>query len=137
MLYGTGAAAHVYGHTDAGKTGTTDNYADAWFSGYTPTLEATVWIGYPRGEIPMLNVHGIAVSGPSFPAEIWHTFVGTAIGDRPNVSFATPSSQPVWTSWHGAYEYGGAPSYPTGAGSTSGGSGTTATTATVATRTKP
>ncbi len=36
MLYGTGRAAHIYNHTDAGKTGTTDNYADAWFSGYTP-----------------------------------------------------------------------------------------------------
>ena len=69
MLYGTGRGAHVSGRTDAGKTGTTDNYADAWFSGYTPRLEATVWIGYPRGEIPMLDVHGIAVSGPTFPAD--------------------------------------------------------------------
>ncbi|MDX6486130.1 MAG: penicillin-binding protein, partial [Gaiellaceae bacterium] len=43
MLYGTGRGAHVYNHTDAGKTGTTDNYADAWFSGYTPRLMATVW----------------------------------------------------------------------------------------------
>jgi len=40
MLYGTGRGAHVANHTDAGKTGTTDNYADAWFSGYTPRLEA-------------------------------------------------------------------------------------------------
>jgi len=48
MLYGTGRGAHVYNHTDAGKTGTTDNYADAWFSGYTPRLMATVWIGYPQ-----------------------------------------------------------------------------------------
>ena len=39
MLYGTGRSAHVYNHTDAGKTGTTDNYADAWFSGYTPRLD--------------------------------------------------------------------------------------------------
>src|SRR5581483_10510105 len=52
MLEGTGVAAHVSGHTDAGKTGTTTNYADAWFSGYTPRLQATVWIGYPAGEIP-------------------------------------------------------------------------------------
>ena len=72
MLYGTGTGAHVAGHTDAGKTGTTDNYADAWFSGYLPYLEASVWIGYPKGEIPMLDVHGVAVSGPGFPATIWH-----------------------------------------------------------------
>ena len=48
MLYGTGRGAHISNHTDAGKTGTTDNYTDAWFSGYTPRLMATVWIGYPR-----------------------------------------------------------------------------------------
>jgi len=110
MVSGTGVGAHVYGHTDAGKTGTTDNYADAWFSGYTPRLEATVWIGYPNAETPMLNVHGIAVSGPTFPAQIWHAFVGTAIGNRPDVPFPPPLSQPVWTSWHGQYQYSGASS---------------------------
>jgi Membrane carboxypeptidase (penicillin-binding protein) len=108
MLYGTGRGAHVYNHTDAGKTGTTDNYADAWFDGYTPRLEATVWIGYPNGEIPMLNVHGIAVSGPTFPAQIWHSYMGTAIGNRPDVQFPPASSQPVWTSWRGQYQYSGA-----------------------------
>jgi penicillin-binding protein 1A len=113
MLYGTGRGAHIWGRTDAGKTGTTDNYADAWFSGYTPRLEATVWMGYPRGEIPMLNVHGIAVSGPTFPAQIWHTFMGTAIGNRPDVAFPPAQSQPVWTSWRGQYEYSGSYGYST------------------------
>jgi penicillin-binding protein 1A len=107
MLYGTGRGAHVYNHTDAGKTGTTDNYADAWFSGYTPRLVGTVWIGYPSGEIPMLNVHGIAVSGPTFPAQIWHLFMDTAIGRRPDVPFQPAKTQPVWTSWRGQYEYSG------------------------------
>ena len=83
MLYGTGTGAHVSGRTDAGKTGTTDNYADAWFSGYTPRLEATVWIGYARGEIPMLDVHGGAVSGPTFPADIWHLYMETADAQPP------------------------------------------------------
>jgi penicillin-binding protein 1A len=108
MLYGTGRSAHVYNHTDAGKTGTTDNYADAWFSGYTPRLEATVWIGFPSGEIPMLSVHGIAVSGPTFPAQIWHSYMDTAIGKRPDVPFPPATTQPVWTFWHGQYEYSGA-----------------------------
>jgi penicillin-binding protein 1A len=108
MLYGTGTGAHISGHTDAGKTGTTENYADAWFSGYTPRLEATVWIGYPSGEIPMLDVHGTAVSGPTFPATIWHTYMSTAIGSRPDVPFPPATTQPVWTSWHGQYEYSGA-----------------------------
>ena len=108
MLYGTGRGAHVSNHTDAGKTGTTDNYADAWFSGYTPRLEATVWIGYPSAEIPMLNVHGIAVSGPTFPAQIWHTYMSTVIGDRPDVPFPPALGTPSWTSWHGQYQYSGA-----------------------------
>jgi penicillin-binding protein 1A len=108
MLYGTGTGAHVYNHTDAGKTGTTDNYADAWFSGYTPRLEASVWIGYPSAEIPMLDVHGIAVSGPTFPAQIWHSYMETAVGTRPDVPFPPAQTDPVWTSWHGQYQYGGA-----------------------------
>ena len=107
MLYGTGVGAHLAGHSDAGKTGTTDQYADAWFSGYAPSLEATVWIGYPKGEIPMLNVHGIAVSGPSFPATIWHLYMETAIGKRPDVPFRVPTSTPVWTYWKGQYQYYG------------------------------
>src|SRR5919201_2220527 len=65
MLSGTGTGAY-FGRTSAGKTGTTDNFTDAWFCGLTPRLEATVWIGYPQGEIPMESVHGIAVSGATF-----------------------------------------------------------------------
>ena len=111
MLYGTGRGAHVSNHTDAGKTGTTDKYADAWFSGYTPRLEASIWIGYPSGEIPMLNVHGIAVSGPTFPAQIWHLYMDTAIGNRPDVPFPAARTQPVWTSWRGQYQYSGSYGY--------------------------
>ena len=66
VLYGTGTRAN-FGRPAAGKTGTTDDHADAWFCGYLPNLEATVWVGYPQGEIPMENVHGIAVAGGSFP----------------------------------------------------------------------
>jgi penicillin-binding protein 1A len=106
MLYGTGTGAHVHGRTDAGKTGTTDNYADAWFSGYTPRLEATVWIGYPQGEVPMLDVHGIAVSGPTFPADIWHLYMEVADGKGPDVPFPQPTTTPTWLPWHGQFEYG-------------------------------
>jgi membrane peptidoglycan carboxypeptidase len=123
MLYGTGRGAHVSGRTDAGKTGTTDNYADAWFSGYTPRLEATVWIGYPQGEVPMLDVHGIAVSGPTFPADIWHLFMEAADATRPDAPFPAPTTTPVWVTWKGQFEYGLA-------------YGTTTTTTTV-TKTKP
>jgi len=106
MQYGTGTGAY-FGRPAAGKTGTTDNFADAWFCGYTPNLEATIWIGYPRGEIPMLNVHGIAVSGPTFPATIWKSFMLAAVGRSRPVDFSVPSVLPTWHSFtRGQYAVG-------------------------------
>jgi penicillin-binding protein 1A len=98
MTSGTGTGAY-FGHTSAGKTGTTDNFADAWFCGFTPSLEATIWLGYPRGEIPMLSVHGIAVSGPTFPATIWRLFMEPAVKYAPvPTAFPVATHAPVWTS---------------------------------------
>ena len=57
-LYGTGYGSGDGVHPNAGKTGTTEDHADAWFVGYTRDLSTAVWMGYPSGEIPMLNVHG-------------------------------------------------------------------------------
>jgi len=111
MLSGTGTGAHLYNYTDAGKTGTTENYADGWFCGFTARLAAAVWIGYPQGEIPMLSVHGIAVTGGSFPAQIWHTFMETAVGNRADVPFPQPQTEPVWTSWRGQWQYSGSYGY--------------------------
>ena len=106
MQYGTGTGAY-FGRPAAGKTGTTDSYADGWFCGYTPNLEATVWIGYPRGEVPMLNVHGIAVSGPTFPATIWKTFMQKAVGRTNPADFKVPSVLPTWHSFtRGQYAVG-------------------------------
>jgi penicillin-binding protein 1A len=116
MQYGTGTGAY-FGRPAAGKTGTTDNYADAWFCGFIPQLEATVWIGYPRGEVPMLNVHGIAVSGPTFPATIWKSFMVTAVGHKNPVDFKEPSVMPTWHSFTrgqysvGTYSYSPPPTY--------------------------
>jgi penicillin-binding protein 1A len=98
MTSGTGTGAY-FGHTSAGKTGTTDNYADAWFCGFTPSLTGVVWIGYPRGEIPMLSVHGIAVSGPTFPAQIWRQYMENAVNYAPGPSdFPVAKHEPIWTS---------------------------------------
>ena len=95
MTSGTGTGAY-FGRPSAGKTGTTENNADAWFCGYTPTLATSVWIGYPTGEIPMLDVHGITVSGPTFPTQIWKLFMESAIGNTPAVDFRAPLTEPVW-----------------------------------------
>ncbi len=105
MLHGTGVGAHVSGRVDAGKTGTTDDYADAWFAGYTPSLEATVWMGYPRGETPMLDVHGAAVSGPTLPATAWRLFMERALADSATADFPSPLSPAEFSPWTGQYAY--------------------------------
>ncbi len=105
MLHGTGVGAHVPGRIDAGKTGTTDDYADAWFAGYTPSLEATVWMGYPRAETPMLDVHGAAVSGPTLPATAWRLFMERALAGSANADFPTPLSPAEFAPWTGQYAY--------------------------------
>jgi penicillin-binding protein 1A len=95
---GTGTRADI-GRPSAGKTGTNEEHADAWFAGYTPELATTVWVGYTRGEIPMENVHGIAVSGGSFPAEIWGKFMDPALESVPESEFPEPDSWPTWKSF--------------------------------------
>ncbi len=95
VSYGTGVRA-AFGRPAAGKTGTTDKHADAWFVGYTPDLATAVWMGYAAGEIPMDNVHGIAVSGGSFPAQIWRLLMERTIGLRPAQEFAEPKTPPVY-----------------------------------------
>jgi penicillin-binding protein 1A len=95
VLYGTGTRANI-GRPAAGKTGTNEEYADAWFAGYTPNLATTVWVGYTRGEIPMENVHGISVSGGSFPAEIWGLFMDDALEGVPKTEFPEPDRWPTW-----------------------------------------
>ena len=74
---GTGTRAQ-FGCPAAGKTGTTDNYNDAWFAGYTPELAAAVWVGYPNALKEMRSVHGIQVAGGTFPTQIWHDFMAPA-----------------------------------------------------------
>ncbi len=86
VRHGTGRAARI-DRPQAGKTGTTDNYADAWFCGYTPDLSAAVWVGYPQGLVPMRNVHGITVYGGTFPAQIWKKFAEKALEDVPPSDF--------------------------------------------------
>jgi penicillin-binding protein 1A len=76
---GTGTAANI-GCPAAGKTGTTDNFNDAWFAGYTPTMATSVWVGYPNALREMRSVHGISVAGGTFPARIWHDFMAVAKG---------------------------------------------------------
>ena len=88
---GTGTAANI-GRPAAGKTGTAQNYWDAWFCGYVPQLVTCVWVGYPQGEIPLENVEGVsAVFGGTIPAGIWHDFMTQATAGMRVRDFPTPS----------------------------------------------
>jgi penicillin-binding protein 1A len=108
VLGGTGTAANP-GRPAAGKTGTTDDFADAWFAGYTPNLSTAVWVGYPNAQIEMRSVHGISVAGGTFPAMIWHDFVVPALANSPVRSFALPTQPVIWLPFHGQFAFYGPP----------------------------
>ena len=92
VTYGTGTVARLSDRPVAGKTGTAQDYVDAWFCGYTPQLATCVWVGYPKGEIPLESVEGVSpVFGGTIPAAIWHDFMTVAMQGQPVESFAVPS----------------------------------------------
>ena len=90
---GTGKQAQLAdGRQVAGKTGTTENYGDAWFVGYTPQLVTAVWVGYPNTLRPMLTeYHGKAVAGGTFPALIWKSFMERTLQYRQEAPQDFPS----------------------------------------------
>jgi penicillin-binding protein 1A len=102
---GTGTAAALSGRPAAGKTGTTDSFADAWFAGFVPQLTTVAWVGYPNKEQPMRGVHGIAgVTGGTLPAQIWHTYMTDALQGQPVEQFASPGP-PAYKPWCGRYQF--------------------------------
>jgi penicillin-binding protein 1A len=93
---GTGKRAALADRPVAGKTGTTENYGDAWFVGYTPQLVTAVWVGYPNKLVPMLTqFDGLPVAGGTFPALIWKEFEARALRElgEPTEDFAAPQAQ--------------------------------------------
>ncbi|MGH2675877.1 MAG: transglycosylase domain-containing protein, partial [Actinomycetota bacterium] len=91
ILYGTGTAANI-GRPAAGKTGTAQQWRDAWFAGFIPQLSAAVWVGFPQGQIPMVypTVRIARVTGGSFPAQIWHSFMAAVTEHIPPRDFREP-----------------------------------------------
>lgn len=91
---GTGKRANI-GRPAAGKTGTTSDYRDAWFGGYTPELTTVVWMGYLESNKPMEKIDSRTVVGGSFPAEIWREFMSAALKDKPISEFKSPNGELV------------------------------------------
>ncbi len=83
IAHGTGAGANI-GRPAAGKTGTTSDYKDAWFVGYTPDLVAAVWMGNDSDG----TLRGI--TGGNLPATIWREFMGHALANTPAHDFVRP-----------------------------------------------
>ncbi|MGH9004951.1 MAG: transglycosylase domain-containing protein, partial [Acidimicrobiia bacterium] len=88
---GTGTAAKI-GRPAAGKTGTSEEYQNAWFVGYTPILSTAVWVGHKEGNIPLRGVRGVgSVAGGTWPARLWHDYMIEAMRGVPSTEFTQPA----------------------------------------------
>ena len=107
---GTGTAAQTSCTYIAGKTGTTDDFNDAMFIGYTPYMATATWVGYPDALQSMSSVHGIAVAGGTFPAQIWHDYSEVALEGHCQ-PFPEPNDPVEWIPFHGSYSSDSSSSY--------------------------
>jgi penicillin-binding protein 1A len=85
VQHGTGQGAKVLGRPIAGKTGTSSDFADAWFIGYTPSLLTTVWVGFDEK-----TSLGDKETGARAALPIWISFMGSALRNTPVEEFKVP-----------------------------------------------
>ncbi|MHB1537197.1 MAG: transglycosylase domain-containing protein [Solirubrobacteraceae bacterium] len=86
----------------AAKTGTTNEWVDAWLDGYTPRYATIVWMGYPSGAVPMLDVHGEPQQGGALPAVIWHDYMEGVLGGSCG-SYPSPTEPIVYKPFFGKF----------------------------------
>jgi membrane peptidoglycan carboxypeptidase len=90
---GTGSAALALGRPAAGKTGTSQSNASAWFSAYTPQLAASVALFRDSASESLNGIGGLtSVTGGTFPAKIWTAFMKGALKDEPIMEFPAPAN---------------------------------------------
>ena len=95
MLRGTGTRARLDDRPCAGKTGTTDEAENAWFTGFTTNLAACVWMGYPEVNVRMEPIDGITIQGGAHPAMIWNLFMTEATKNLPIENFVRPQDDMI------------------------------------------
>ena len=107
MLFGTGASSRLDGRPSWGKTGTAENFDNAWFAGFTPQLTTVVWMGSPVGNVPMDNVCGQTqtgnnvcpgtVFGATVPAPIWQEYMDRALAFQLPLDYPPPDRASMGT----------------------------------------
>ncbi len=97
---GTGVAvAADFGREVAGKTGTSQDFNDAWFAGFTPDLVTIVWVGFDTPQSLGEKQTGAVVAGP-----IWRRFMQAALLDRPKLVFRAPVGVDIYSWGCGAHD---------------------------------
>src|ERR671921_782392 len=80
------------GHPSAGKTGTSNEFVDAWFIGFIPQLSTSVWVGYPNERRSMVNINGLPeINGENYPLDIWSLYMQSAVQKYPVRQFDSPN----------------------------------------------
>jgi membrane peptidoglycan carboxypeptidase len=86
------------GHPSAGKTGTTDDFVDAWYVGYTPLLCSSVWVGYAEGRRSLVGVHGLQEpNGETLPMDIWSGYMASATAGDLALEFPEADAGELYT----------------------------------------
>ncbi len=92
---GTGTRSRLADRPSAGKTGTTQEAENAWFTGFTTNLVACVWMGYPEMNKKMTVIHDQRVQGGAQPAMIWKLFMERATINLPVEDFVRPAEDKI------------------------------------------
>jgi membrane peptidoglycan carboxypeptidase len=108
--YGT-ATLSAISCPSAAKTGTTSRLVDAWLDGFTPGRTTVVWMGYPKTDISMTDVHGQAQFGGELPAQIWHNFMSQVITPPCAPLLSTTANPMTYLPFSGHYQQVGLASY--------------------------